>query len=152
MARQADRSGTFQGANLEHARALNRRAVFEAVRRHGPVTLVRMEAVHLVVEGIVHEVGAAGGEAENAKGDEAPAQRRAVRQDPGGAGRGEDEEVLDPLAWPGRPDESGGQPHRGGRRGGLGIGNRLRARPGLGPAHTRWIRLILLLPAIANLF
>jgi predicted NBD/HSP70 family sugar kinase len=45
MARQADRSGTFQGANLEHARALNRRAVFEAVRRHGPVTRAELAAL-----------------------------------------------------------------------------------------------------------
>jgi predicted NBD/HSP70 family sugar kinase len=53
MARQADQSGTFQGANLEHARALNRRAVFEAVRRHGPVTRAELaRLIGLTVQGI----------------------------------------------------------------------------------------------------
>jgi len=53
MARPADQSGTFQGANLEHARALNRRAVFEAVRRHGPVTRAELaRLIGLTVQGI----------------------------------------------------------------------------------------------------
>ena len=119
--------------------------------RHRPVMLVRMQPVHVAVEGVVHEVGAAGGEAEDGKGDEAPAERRAVRQDPGGAGRREDEDVLDPLAWPGRPDQTGGEPYRGGLGGGVGIGNRLRPRPRLGPAHTPIPGLFLVLKSIASL-
>lgn len=53
MTRQTHRSGTFQGANLEHARALNRRAVFDAVRRHGPVTRAELAGlIGLTVQGV----------------------------------------------------------------------------------------------------
>ena len=53
MTRQTHRSGTFQGANLEHARALNRRAVFDAVRRHGPVTRAELaRLIGLTVQGV----------------------------------------------------------------------------------------------------
>ncbi len=51
--RQADRNAGLQGANLEQTRAFNRRAVFDAVRRHSPVTRAELaEIIGLTVQGI----------------------------------------------------------------------------------------------------
>jgi len=49
----AERSGGLQGANLEQTRTINRRAVFEAVRRHGPITRAELAGhIGLTVQGI----------------------------------------------------------------------------------------------------
>jgi predicted NBD/HSP70 family sugar kinase len=47
------RGGGLQGANLEQTRTINRRAVFEAVRRHGPITRAELaRRIGLTVQGI----------------------------------------------------------------------------------------------------
>lgn len=49
----AERNHGLQGANLEQTRTINRRAVFEAVRRHGPITRAELARhIGLTVQGI----------------------------------------------------------------------------------------------------
>ncbi|HVY99760.1 MAG TPA: ROK family transcriptional regulator [Dongiaceae bacterium] len=49
----AERNAGLQGANLEQTRTINRRAVFEAVRRHGPITRAELARhIGLTVQGI----------------------------------------------------------------------------------------------------
>jgi predicted NBD/HSP70 family sugar kinase len=49
----AERNDGLQGANLEQTRSINRRAVFEAVRRHGPITRAELaRRIGLTVQGI----------------------------------------------------------------------------------------------------
>jgi predicted NBD/HSP70 family sugar kinase len=51
--RMAERNDGLQGANLEQTRTINRRAVFEAVRRHGPITRAELaRRIGLTVQGI----------------------------------------------------------------------------------------------------
>ena len=92
-------------------------------------TLARVLAVALRVERVVQEVGAAGDEAQRHEGDRGPADDAGLVQDPGRAGRGEDQHVLEPLLRSGgaddashrarsdilRPDPPGGGNHDGER-------------------------------------
>src|ERR1700748_1610017 len=49
----AERNDGLQGANLEQTRTINRGAVFEAVRRHGPITRAELaRRIGLTVQGI----------------------------------------------------------------------------------------------------
>jgi predicted NBD/HSP70 family sugar kinase len=53
MAERSEHGGGLQGANLEQTRTINRRAVFEAVRRYGPVTRAELaRRIGLTVQGI----------------------------------------------------------------------------------------------------
>jgi len=53
MTERSEHGKGLQGANLEQTRALNRRAVFEAVRRHGPITRAELaQRIGLTVQGI----------------------------------------------------------------------------------------------------
>jgi predicted NBD/HSP70 family sugar kinase len=53
MDERPERSGTLPGTNLEQTRALNRRAVFDAVRRNGPITRSELaREIGLTVQGI----------------------------------------------------------------------------------------------------
>lgn len=53
MVGRIDRAGALPGTNLEQTRALNRRAVFDAVRRNGPVTRAELaREIGLTVQGI----------------------------------------------------------------------------------------------------
>jgi predicted NBD/HSP70 family sugar kinase len=53
MVGRVDRTGTLPGTNLEQTRALNRRAVFDAIRRNGPVTRAELaREIGLTVQGI----------------------------------------------------------------------------------------------------
>ncbi|WP_413991505.1 ROK family transcriptional regulator [Labrys okinawensis] len=53
MTGRLDRAGALPGTNLEQTRALNRRAVFDAVRRNGPVTRAELaREIGLTVQGI----------------------------------------------------------------------------------------------------
>jgi predicted NBD/HSP70 family sugar kinase len=53
MVTRRDRNGGLQGANLEQTRAINRRAVFDAIRRHGPITRAELaRRIGLTVQGI----------------------------------------------------------------------------------------------------
>src|SRR3954469_7743297 len=53
MTERLEHGKGLQGANLEQTRALNRRAVFEAVRRHGPITRAELaQRIGLTVQGI----------------------------------------------------------------------------------------------------
>lgn len=53
MVGRTDRNGSLQGTNLEQTRAINRRAVFDAVRRHGPITRAELaRLIGLTVQGI----------------------------------------------------------------------------------------------------
>jgi predicted NBD/HSP70 family sugar kinase len=49
----AERNDGLQGANLEQTRTINRRAVFEEVRRHGPITRAELARhIGLTVQGV----------------------------------------------------------------------------------------------------
>ncbi|NTF44394.1 ROK family transcriptional regulator [Rhizobium rhizogenes] len=53
MATSADRDGAMPGTNLAQTRTLNRRAVFDAVRRGGPITRTELaETIGLTVQAI----------------------------------------------------------------------------------------------------
>ncbi|TXI01100.1 MAG: ROK family transcriptional regulator [Rhizobium sp.] len=53
MLNSTDRDGTLPGTNLAQTRALNRRAVFDAVRRNGPVTRMELaQSIGLTVQAI----------------------------------------------------------------------------------------------------
>jgi len=53
MTKRSEPGNGLQGANLEQTRSLNRRAVFEAVRRHGPITRAELaQRIGLTVQGI----------------------------------------------------------------------------------------------------
>jgi predicted NBD/HSP70 family sugar kinase len=53
MVGRTDRGRGLQGANLEQTRAINRRAVFDAVRRHAPITRAELaRRIGLTVQGV----------------------------------------------------------------------------------------------------
>lgn len=53
MAGRTERTGALPGTNLEQTKALNRRAVFDAVRRNGPITRAELaREIGLTVQGI----------------------------------------------------------------------------------------------------
>jgi predicted NBD/HSP70 family sugar kinase len=53
MVARVDHTGALPGTNLEQTKALNRRAVFDAVRRNGPVTRAELaREIGLTVQGI----------------------------------------------------------------------------------------------------
>ena len=68
--------------------------------RDRPEALGGVEPVGVDVEQVVPEVDAAGGEAERHERDDREDQFVALIEDAGGAGRGEHEDVLQPLLRP----------------------------------------------------
>jgi len=80
----------------------------------GPVPLRGVLAVGVDVEGVVEEIGAAGGEAEGDERHCGAEDLVGVREDPGGAGGGDDEQVLQPLLRAGGAEER--HRHGGARR------------------------------------
>ena len=59
------------------------------------------------VDGVVYEVGARCGYTEDPEGGDAVPEHGPVEEHAGGAGRHEDQQVLDPLAGTAQPDQSG---------------------------------------------
>ena len=78
----------------------------------GRVALVGVEAVGLGVERVVQEVGAAGREAERDERDECGREVVGLAEHAGGAGRGEHEQVLDPLLGSGGGEQAEGERRR----------------------------------------
>ena len=73
---------------------------------HRPVSLRGVAAIGFGVERVVQEVGAAHGQAQGDEGDGGTSDLARVREHTGRAGRGDDEEVLQPLPGPGGADEA----------------------------------------------
>jgi hypothetical protein len=81
-----------------------------------PVALGGMPPVGVDVEGVVQEVGAAGSQTEGPERRQRARQLVGLGQHPGGAGRREHEQVLDPLAGSSRAQQAEGERRRSGGR------------------------------------
>ena len=131
----AEQADVHHQGEAERRRAPGRRAAAiaapgdELARGDRPRPLGRVGAVGLDVAHVVDQVGRARHQAERDEGDEGRDQHVGLEQGPGGERRGEDEDVLQPLARTHRGDERG----RGGPIADVGLTHR---GPRAGPARS----------------